>query len=787
MLKNYLKIGLRTMRRHAGYTLINLSGLAVGLACSFFILLWVQDELSVDRFFSEGERVHQVLRNVNVGEQVFTWSATAKPLGDVLRSEYPEISDVVQTIAPGDFVVASGDESFRESGFFAGSAFFEVFDFPFLAGDPRTALQGEDGLVITDRTARKLFGSAWPSRGGVLGRTITIDQQRVFTVTGVVADLPDNTTFRFDVVLPIQDFYARNEWVDAWGANGFRTYVKLKEEAAPAIVSEKIAGIVNANEEGAEEVLFLQPFEDVYLHSEYVDGELVGGRIETVRIFSLVVVFLLLIAAINFMNLATARSAKRAPEIGVRKSMGAERRSLVRQFLGESVLLAMMAYVLAVALVALLMPVFAAITGKQLSLSDLSAGFLLGGLAVSLAVGLLAGSYPALYLSSISPLAALRGSANPRGGSAFVRKGLVVFQFALSTLFIVATATIYLQIQYIQSRDVGLDRNDLLYVNQEGSLQTQYHAVRQELLAEPAIQNVTRASTNPLDVGRSTGSADWDGRAPEQEYETYLINADFEFIETMRMELVAGRTFSPQFGADSANYVINEKMAGIMGPGAVNKQLSIFGEEGTVVGVVRDFDMNSLYEPDEPLVIRLQPAFTSRIYVRAAPGRTAEAIASIQRVAKEINPAFPLDIHFLNDEYEAAYRNEVIVGRLASIFAGIAIFVSCLGLFGLISYTAEQRTKEIGVRKVLGASVSRVILLLTKDQLKLVVAGIAIATPIAYYAATSWLQNFEHHVNASVGLFITAGMAAILIAGLTVSLQAARAALVNPVKSLRSE
>ncbi len=788
MLKNYLRIALRNLRKQKGYSLINVTGLAVGLACSVFILLWVQDELSYDRFLDNGHRIYRVWRNVHIGDRTHTWSATSKPLAEVLEAEYPDIIEAVHSDGGRTVVVTVDDRHFRETVASVGEAFFEVFVFPFIQGNPETALQGGSAVVITDRTARKLFGEDWQASGSVLGRSLAIDHRKDFTITGVIEDIPTNSSFQADVVLPIQEFFARNDWVEQWGNNAFPLYVQLREGASAAVVSKQIAQVVNEHEAGADEELFLQPYEDLYLHSEYQDGHLVGGRIEYVRIFSVVALFLLLIASINFMNLATARSAQRAREIGVRKSVGAQRHSLIGQFLGESLLMAYIAFGFALVLVVALLPLFNSLTDKHIAVTELGGGFVLIGLGITLVVGLLAGSYPALYLSSFNPLEVLRGTFRQRPSAAFLRKGLVVCQFCLSVLLIVGTVAVYLQIQYIRTRDLGLDRENVVYLAQEGALKSQYEAVRQELLARPGIAGVAAASTSPLAVRGSTDGVTWEGKDPDEEHEISIISADFDFVETMKMKVVAGRSFSRAFGAENPGYVINEELAKILGGRDVlGKQLSFWGPSRPVIGVVKNFDMNSLYNPIEPLIIRLAPENTSRLYVRTAPGETEAALAGLEAVFKQVNPDYPFDYQFLDEEFEATYRSEIVMGTLANVFAGIAIFISCLGLFGLVSYTAQQRTKEIGVRKVLGAGVPHVVMLLTREATRLVLVGILLALPISYVVVQKWLEKFAYHTEVGLGLFVVAGVLGLVIAWLTVSYQAVKAALADPVRTLRYE
>ena len=787
MLKNHFKIALRNLRKHKGYAFINITGLVVGLACSFFILLWLQDELGFDRYLNDGDRIHQVLRNVHIGDQIYTWSATSKPLKDVLEDDFPAIEKAVHSFG-GEFVVTVGGKSYREAGNFASEDFFDVFPLPFIQGNPESALAGENSIVLTDRTARKLFGEDWQLRGDVIGKSLTIDHRKDFTITGVMEDLPTNSSYQTGIVLPAQDFFSRNEWVERWGNNGFPLYVKLVEGASPAEVSDQIAGVVMANEEGADEALFLQPYEDRYLYSTYANGQLVGGRIEYVRIFSVIAIFLLIIAAINFTNLATARSARRAREIGVRKAIGAGRLSLTGQFLSEAVFLALIAYVFATVLILLLTPAFNELTGKNIVLADLNSSFLTLSFGITLLVGLLAGAYPALYLSSFNPLSTLKGVFNHRPSAATLRKGLVVFQFSLSVLLIVATMTVYQQIEYIKTRDLGFDRDNIVYVAQEGALNNQYDVIRQELLNRPGIEAVTASNSSPLSIRGSTGGATWEGKLPDEEYEISIVSADYDFIETMKMNVVAGRSFSRDFGADSAGIIINEVLAEILGGDDVLGQaISYWGGTSQVIGVLRDFDMNSLYNPIEPVIIRLAPENTSILYARLGAGQTSEGIESIKAVVEAFNPQYPFEYHFLDQDFEAAFRSEAVLEALTKIMTVIAIFVSCLGLIGLISYSAEQRTKEIGIRKVLGASVPNLVRLLTGEITVLVLVGIALATPISFFIVQNWLADFEHHIDTNIGLFAMAGGAAIGIALLTVSFQSIKAALANPVQSLRNE
>ncbi|HET6568040.1 MAG TPA: ABC transporter permease, partial [Rhodothermales bacterium] len=788
MLTNYLKTALRNARRQKGYTFINIVGLSIGLACSFFILLWVMNEVSFDRFHKDGDRIYRVLRNETNNGVVFTRRAAPGPMADALKKGFPEIENATYSWGGQHFLITRGEDSFREEGTYAGADFFEVFTFPLLQGDPATALQVENSAVISEKLAAKLFGKDW-RKGNVIGKTINIDHDEDFTITAVAADVPDNSTIRFDVVLPIQEYFAENEWALHWGSNAFPLCVRLRKGASLVDVNAKIADILEKNSpDEQDEVVFLQPIEDVHLYGKFENGVNTGGRIELIRIFTVVALFLLLIASINFMNLATARSAQRSKEIGVRKAIGATQRSLAGQFLAETMLLACAAFVLALLLVVALLPVFNTLTGKHVGVTDLSPTFLLGVLGIALLTGLFAGSYPALYLSSFSPVANLRGTFRQKPGAAVLRKGLVVFQFGLSTLIIVSTAAVYFQIQYIMKKDLGLDRGNLVTFRLEGGIREQYEAFRHELMKKPGIVNVTTSWGNPLMVSSSTSSATWEGKDPNDQTEFGIIRVGYDFIETMKMEMAAGRTPARQFGADSAGYIINEQAAKAMGKAnPVGEKLEAWGPPGQVIGVVKDFHTATFDAPISPVIFVLMPDATNQGWVRTEPGRTAEALAGLEAVYKQFNPGYPFEYEFLDKEYEGMYRSVIMMGKLADVFAVIAIFISCLGLFGLASFTAEQRTKEIGVRKVLGASASNLVMLLSADFTKLVLLGFVLGAPLAYWLIQKYLDTYAYHVSITPLMFVGAGVAALVIAWLTVSYQSIRAALANPVESLRSE
>jgi len=787
MLKNYIKTALRNMRRQKGYAFINVAGLSIGLACSFFILLWVRHELSYDRFHKDGDRLYQVMRHGYL-DNIYTWGSVPKPLADALERGYPEVENAMLLDWTSPRLITWEDKTLREEGHYADAAFFQAFTFPLLVGDPATVLKAPESIVISESLASSLFGPDWRTQDNLLGQILRLDHEKDFRITGVFEDVPVNSTIQFDYVLPMEAYLQQNEWVENWSNAGLQLFVRLKPGTDHEEVNRKIENLIRDNKGFANATPFLHPLTDIRLHSEFRDGKQVGGRITYVRLFTLVAIFILVIACINFMNLATARSTQRAKEIGVRKVVGATQPSLIGQFLGESMLMALVAFVLASLLVVGLLPAFNELTGESMALSDLDPGFACMMLGIALLTGIVSGGYPALYLSSFNPVSALRGTFRQRPLAGQLRKGLVVFQFVLSTLLIAGTFAIYAQVQYIRSKSLGLDRSNLVYVALEGAVRDQYDAFRQELMARPGIENVTTSSQNPLDVGNNTTDPTWEGKDPEDGTLFYIINANYEFVETMKMELVAGRTFSRAFATDSVNFIINERAAQAMGmDDPIGQALSMWDRDGQIVGVVKDFHMNSLYEAIEPTIIRLDPPATELLFARTEPGKTQEALASLEAVMAQFNPGYPFEYEFLDKEYEEMYRSEVVMGRLANAFAFVAIFISCLGLFGLASFTAEQRRKEIGVRKVLGASAAGLVVLLSRDVTRLVVLAFIISAPVAYYAINRWLNTFEYHVTFPYEMFGVAGISALLIAWLTVSYQAIKAAVADPVKSLRYE
>ncbi|GAB5520498.1 MAG: ABC transporter permease [Rhodothermales bacterium] len=793
MLTSYLKTTLRFFRRHKGYASINIIGLAIGLACSFFILLWIHDEVSYDQFHEDKDQLYRVMRHAHYSGSIYTMPAITYPLAQVLQDEYPEIEHAVLFSWGDQFSLSRGDQTFREDGRYAGPAFFEIYSYPLLAGDAQTALQAPDNVAISASVAAKYFGDAWRA-DGIIGQPIRVDNRKDFTVTAVFEDPPATSSYDFDVVVPIDDFVPRNDWVHEWGNNGLRLMIKTVPGVDLDALNAKIINIINDNTntdpgDNNRSDLFLQPYTDIRLQSDFENGVLVGGRIKYVQLFGVVALFILLIASINFMNLATARSALRAREIGVRKAIGATKGSLVSQFLGESVVMTMVAWLLAMAVVLLALPGFNALTGKSISLLALPIWMWTLFLGLALLTGVLAGSYPALYLSSFNVVRVLRGRVTAGRGTVSLRKGLVVFQFALSILLIIGTLTVYRQIDYVLTKDLGLDKENVLMVTLEGDMLNQFDTFKQELMQRPGIAGVTASSGNPLDIGQSTTGLDWEGKNPDVNLLFHVVHTSHSFIDVMGMDVIAGRAFSESYGADSSNIILNQAAIEQMGlEDPVGKSITMWGDDVTIIGIIQDFHMQSMYSEIEPTVLRLttgDQVWASMVRTRA--GQTQEAIASLTALHQQFNPEYPLSYRFLDEAHQASYQSEIRIGRLANLFAGLAIIIACLGLFGLASFTAEQRSKEIGVRKVLGASAGGVVLLFARDFLKLVAIAFILAVPVAYVLMDDWLAQFAYRIEMTLAGFLVAGLAALLIAGLTVSYQSLKAALANPVDALKAE
>ena len=793
MLSNHFKIAFRNLMGGKSFSIINIGGLAVGMAGAALIALWLQNEISFDKFHEHKDRLYQVygLTNSAGGEPVAI-PVTSQPLAPALQQNYPEVEAVTRVKDVDQFLIRVGDKSFTGiQGAFADPSFLQLFSFPLVEGAKNGQLNAISSIVITEKLARKLFGTT-----NALNKTIRLDSVDHFVVTGVLKDLPPNTRFTFEYLLP-WDYLKKlgSGWSNEnWLSNNTSTYVLLKPNTNPAAFTSKIKDLTQRYS-GRRDVWthFLFPLSQWHLYAEFENGKSVGGRIETVRVFGLIAAFILLIACINFMNLSTARSEKRAKEIGVRKVAGAGRSSLIGQFITEAFLTACLAGAVALLLVGLALPSFDTLIGTQLSIPYQQYSFWLWTFGFVVFTSLLAGSYPAFYLSSFQPIGIFTKQFKKGQLGLSPRKVLVVLQFTFAIVLAIATMIVRDQIIYGQERDKGYANNDLIHVNFVGDIEKNYAPIKQELIRSGAAASVTKTMTDLTNDGWRTWGLRWPGENPKDTNTAITIfSSDADLVKTAGMILVKGRDIdSYRYPADSFSVVLNETAVKLMGfKNPVGQTLSNRDEKRSwrVVGVVRDYIVGSPYNPIPPVVIQGPGAWFNTMHIKFNPANsTAENLAKAEDAFRKYNPAYPFDYQFVDQDYSRKFENEQRTKTLAGLFAALAIFISCLGLFGLTSFTVEQSRKEIGIRKVLGASVFTVWQLLSKEFVMLVVVAFCLAAPIAYYVLSDWLQKYDYRTEISWWIFAVSGAGALVITLLTVSFQSIKAALMNPVKSLRSE
>lgn len=782
MLKNYLKTAFRSFKRHKSSFLINVIGLSIGMACSILILLWVIDELNFDRFHADADRIYQVMEHQNYSDNIMTTMSTPGILAPALKEEIPEFEYAATYTWDMEFLFTKGDKSLKERGRYARPDFFHILDVKLLHGDRDNLINSPRSVAISKELAIKYFGTE-----NAVGESITINSTDVHTVTGVFEKLPENSSFRFDYVLPFEDWLEDNEWATNWGNNGPQTIAKLYPGVDVEALNAKLKDFIKERNEDSNIDLFVYPMPELYLNGQFEEGKVAGGRIEYVRLFTIVAIFILIIACINFMNLSTAKATKRAKEVGIRKSIGASQGSLIGQFIGESMIITFFSLLISVFLVEMSLPVFNDLTDKAISVNYGDPTLLLMFLGTALVTGLLAGSYPAFYLSSFEAVKTLKGNLKISGSEAFARKGLVVFQFTLSVILIISTIVVYQQIQFTQNKNLGYQKENLVTFVVEGDISNNWNTFKQQIKDIPGVVNVSRAGSSFLGRNSNTSGLEWPNKDPETTILFENVTSDYGLIETMGFEVLSGRTFSEEFGADTARIVINEAAANVMGfEDPVGKFITLWGDETEIIGLVKDFNFQNLRYGIEPLFFRLDD-FGWKAFVRIESQNIQQTIAEIENKYKEFNPTYPFAYEFMDEQYAALYRSEQRIGDLAKYFAIFAVIISCLGLFGLSAFTAEQRAKEIGVRKVLGATVQNLVLHLTKDFTKLVLIAILIAIPVSWWMMSQWLSDFAFNSGLNWWIFAASGFLAVVIAWLTVSWQSIKAALVNPVQSLKSE
>ena len=780
----FLRISIRKFLKHKFSSLINIIGLTIGLTSAFLIYLWVQDEYSIDKFHENDDRLYQVMSIQTYASGKSVSNGTPGLLGEALQADFPDVKYSVTTTWIYPTLLSHENTFLREKGYHAGKDFFNIFTYPLIVGDPDEVLNDQTSICISRDLANKLFGSV----ENALGETVQFGEDQHFTVSGVFENIDQQSTSVFDFVLPLQVFLDQAVWANDWANSGPLTYVVLQDGADPLATSEKIAGYVKTKAAHSNRDLFLKKYSDQYLQGRYVNGVPDGGRIDYVRLFSVIAIFILVIACINFMNLSTARASKRAHEVGIRKAVGAGRSGLIRQYIGEAILISFAAMLLSYVLVTMLLGPFNELTDKSIVLS-LTPRLIAVSLATVVVTGILAGSYPAFYLSHFRPIQVIKSEIKNSLGEVWARKGLVIFQFTLTIILLVGVVVIHRQVQYVSNKHLGYNRDNVILFSQDGDISDRSETFFNELRKIPGVVHAGGTSHGLLRSVSTNPGLEWDGKAPEERilFERFFV--DYDFYETMEFQMAEGRWFSQEYATDSTKMVINETAAGAMGfsaEEAIGQQVKLSEDfHLEIIGVVKDFHYMSLHESVEPAYFHLGNTWT--VAARLEAGREEEALARINSLYRQFAPGYNFDYAFLDNSYKALYESEKRVGILSSYFAGFAVIISCLGLFGLVTFTAERRIKEIGIRKVLGATTSNIVMLLSKDFIRLVLASIVMALPLSYLFMQKWLAQFAYKIELSAWIFVSAAGISLVIAWLTVGSQAFKAANVNPVESLKNK
>jgi len=790
MIRNFFLATIRNISRNKGFTFINVAGLAIGLAASLMITLWVQEELSYDRFHKNAGNIYRVEEDQFYSGERYHVNVTPHPSGPVWKEKIPEITDQTRINRLQRILFRRGDNVFFESSVVAAdSGLFRIFTLPFESGDPETALSAPHSIVLSEELAGKYFGDDNP-----VGQTITLENRFQFTVTGVMKDIPGNSIFTFKGVIPysfLREIGASN---DIWGSNSILTFVQLEKGSDTKEVNKKLTDVVLEYLPQTTTKYVLFPFQDIHLHSQFGYGEN-RGPVIAILIFTLIAVFILLIACFNFINLATAKASSRSKEIGIRKVAGADRKSMIFQFMSESFMLVTASMIIALLLVGLLLNAFNNVSGKNFTLSDLfQLKFIISFIVAGLLSGFISGIYPALYLSSFKPVSVLKGETVSGKGNGRLRQILVVIQFSLSIL--IATAAIFMnqQLRFLQEKDLGFEKKDLICIPMPQDMKGKYYSFKDELVKETLISGVTASRVNPVMIGSNSGGASWPGKDPEKSVLIGVNGVDYDYLETMKMELVSGRDFSRDFPGDMArdttgNFLVNEEVGKIMNIGdPVGTSFRFMGLNGTIVGVLKNFHFKGADQPIEPMAFALGGTrFLDYILIRLTPGKTEESIKSVEKIWHEIIPEFPIHYTFIEQDYENLFRSEMRLIALLKYFTVLALIIASLGLYGLSAYSTERRSNEIGIRKVMGADSSSVIITMAREFMVLVLISIFIALPLGWLVVENLLKQFAYRIEPGIIVFAIIGAGALIIALFTVSFQAFKAARINPVNALKAE
>lgn len=785
MASNYLKTTWRSLLRDRQFTILNLVGLSVALSCVLLIYLWVSDELAIDKFHTKNDRLYQVMAHINLPDGIHTGEYTPYRLSRALAKEMPEVEDAVCLMK--GFIkgtLSAGDKHIKTTRYFADYDFFSLFSFRLIEGNKSHVLDDKYSVVLSDRLAKKLFNTT----KNIIGKTVKWeDDPHLFSVTGVFEEPSSNSSLQFDALFSYELFFQNDPDTKDWSNGNPFTFLLVKKGADAKLLENKLTGFLHSKDKESPLTLSLRKFSERYLYDKYENGMQSGGRIRYVKLFSIIAVFILVIACINFMNLSTAKAARRLKEAGIKKILGAERRSLIFQYISESMLMAFAALTIALMLAFILMPEFNGITGKQLSL-HFSKTFISALVSIGFLTGLLAGSYPAFYLSGFKPITALKGKLITALGELWLRKGLVVFQYTLSVMFIIAVMVIYKQIKLIQTIDLGYSKNNIISFKNDKKVNDHFDAFMTDVKNTPGV--LAASSINGDMYGNSSGNtehANWEGNTAGIKIMMTNLDIDYGLIELLGMKMATGRSFSKDFGSDSLAIIVNEaavKAMGIKDP--VGKSFDVWGGKFHIIGVAKDFHFESLYEKVKPCFMRWNRA-GDNILVKITGDKELETIAKLNDVYKKYNPGMSFDYSFMNKDYERMYVSEERESILFRWFAALAIIISCLGLFGLAAFSAQKRQKEMSIRKVIGASTGDIAALLSKDFLKLILFAVLISFPLSWWAMNSWLDNFAYRVSISVSVFGLTFLFIFIITLITISFQSIKVAITNPVKSLRAE
>ncbi len=786
MLKNYIVVTFRNLVKNRVFSIINIFGLAFGLCSFLLIYFWVSDEYAIDAFHEKGDRLYQVISEIDNGSSTQIWTNTPGLLAEAISNTVSGVEAAIKVTHEEGRLIKANDKKIRKYGRYVDPEFFDLFNFPLAQGDARTALNDLNGIILSQELAAILF-----PEGDAMGNTLllTDEQEDSFVVTGILAPIPPQSTLQFDFLISYDKYQLAKEWNKEWGNYNDNTYVLLAENADLQSVKNQVEGIIKANQEGSSTNLRLFPFQNLYLKSNFSEGLEEGGRINHVRMFTFVGFVILIIACINFMNLSTARAHKRAKEVGIRKATGAHRNLIIFQFLGESILITFLGLIVALTLADLLMPFFNELTGKQIAVPFSDVSFILKLACLGLITGILAGIYPAFYLSAFEPAAVLKGVARGANSLGGLRRILVIIQFAASIVFIIGTLIIFQQLNYVLNKDLGLKKDNVLMHRLYG-VANHRATFRNELLQIPGVKQASYANFTPFSIYNTNYSVSWKGKEEESMIAFHTMQADRHIVETFEMELLEGRGFTDKVDTTLLEYIINEEALKVMNikGNPIGEEVSAWGYPGKIVGVVKNFHHQSLFGGIDPVIIMRNEPGTGLNFVKIETNANPEQIsAAIEQLYLKYEQEYPFVYNFLDVAYAANYKEIKTAGTLTNIFAFVAVLISCLGLFGLAAYMTEQRIKETGVRKVLGATVFQLTYMFTKDFVKLVSVAFLIGIPLAYFLLDQWLSDFVYRIEITILPFMIGGIIAYLIAILTVSFNTIRASRANPVQSLRYE